>query len=67
MVPDLAVPVFAAALNATEPLPLPLAPDVTVIHDAPLLAVQAQPVAEVTAKLPDPPPAATDPLVGLRL
>ena len=64
-VPVLALPVFAAALNPTEPLPLPLAPEVTVIHDAPLLAVHAQPVAEETLKVPDPPPAATDPLVGL--
>ena len=66
-VPVRALPVFAAALNPTEPLPLPLVPEVTVIHDAPLVAVQAQPMAAETAKVPDPPPAAADPLVGLRL
>jgi hypothetical protein len=32
-VPLRARPVFGATLNVTEPLPLPPAPDVTVIHD----------------------------------
>ena len=32
-------PVFAATVNATEPLPAPAPPEVIVIHDAPLLAV----------------------------
>ena len=35
---------FLDTLNATEPFPLPLPPDVTVIQDALLLAVQAQPL-----------------------
>jgi len=44
--------VFAVTLNATLPAPLPLAPDVTVSQAAPLLAVQAQPLGEVTATEP---------------
>jgi hypothetical protein len=43
------VEVLAATVNATEPLPLPDAPLVTVIHAALLLAVQAQPLVVVTA------------------
>ena len=39
---------FAVRLYVTEPLPLPLAPAVTVIQPALLVAVQAQPVAAVT-------------------
>jgi hypothetical protein len=39
----------------TVPLPLPLAPDVTVIHDALLTAVHPQPLPPVTVTLPDPP------------
>jgi hypothetical protein len=39
MVPVLAAPVLFATLKATEPLPVPAAPDVTVIHVAPLVAV----------------------------
>ena len=38
-------------MKATVPLPLPLAPLVTVIHDAVLAAVQAQPAGLVTATL----------------
>jgi hypothetical protein len=45
--------VFAATLYATEPMPVPLAPLVTVIQDALLTAVQAQLVPVVT----DTPPA----------
>jgi hypothetical protein len=40
--------VFAPTSNVTEPFPFPLAPEVTVIHAALLVAVQAQPVAAVT-------------------
>ena len=40
---------LAAICNATEPLPLPCAPDVMVIHDALLFAVHVQPVNVVTA------------------
>jgi hypothetical protein len=42
------VTVFTATSNVTEPFPLPLAPAVTVIHAALLVAVQAHPVAAVT-------------------
>jgi hypothetical protein len=52
-------------LKTTEPLPLPLAPDVIVIHVALLAAVQAQPVPAVTATVRDPPPLPMETLVGL--
>ena len=56
---------FAAALNATVPAPLPLAPLVTVSHDVLLLTpVHAQPARVVTVVEPVPPPAATDWLAG---
>ena len=55
---------FAAALNATEPLPVPLAPLVTVSHDVLLLTpVHAQPAGAVTLVEPAPPPEPTDWLV----
>jgi hypothetical protein len=54
------VAVLAAALKATVPAPLPLAPDVTVSHAALLLAVQAQPLGAVTVTVPLPPLAAID-------
>ena len=59
------VPVLAAALKATVPLPLPLAPEVTVSQDVLLLtAVHAQVLPAVTATLPVPPTAPSDWLVG---
>jgi len=58
-VPVRAAPAFAATANATVPLPLPVAPDVMVIHGALLLAVHAQPAVVVTSELPVPPAAAT--------
>ena len=64
-VPERAPPVLAATLNATAPFPLPLAPEVTVTHPAPLLAVQAQPLPADTATVPVPPDAAIEALVGL--
>ena len=52
---------LAAALNATVPVPLPLAPLVTVNHDVSLLTpVHAQPANVVTVVEPVPPVAATD-------
>ena len=39
----------------TVPFPVPLAPDVTVIHDTLLTAVHAQPLPAVTVTLADPP------------
>src|SRR5688500_17987318 len=46
------VELLAATLYATEPLPDPLAPPVTVIQGAPLVAVQAHPASEVTVTAP---------------
>ena len=51
IVPVRAAPVLAATVKATVPLPLPLAPLVTVSHDAVLAAVHAQPVGLVTDTL----------------
>ena len=52
---------LAAALNATVPFPLPLAPLVTVNHDVLLLTpVHAHPAGAVTAVDPVPPPATID-------
>lgn len=58
------VVVFAATLKPTEPLPLPLAGVVRVIHEARALAVHGQLVPAVTATLPVPPAAAIDVEVG---
>ena len=67
-VPVRAVPVLAAALNLAVPLPLPLAPAVTVIQAALLVVVHVHPVAADTATLiPVAPAAGTDWLVGLML
>jgi hypothetical protein len=49
------VDVFDAMLKLTVPLPVPLAPPVTVIHAALLVAVQLQVEPAVTAVLPVPP------------
>ena len=65
MTPVRAAPEFAATLNATAPLPEPLAPEVTVTHAAPLLAVQLQPPLAVTVTEPLPPAAAIDASGGL--
>jgi hypothetical protein len=52
---------LAAALKATVPFPLPLAPLVTVSQEVSLLTpVHAHPVGAVTAVEPFAPPAATD-------
>ena len=57
--------VFAAAVNVTEPLPVPLAPPVTVSHDVLLLTpVHAHPAGDVTPVEPVPPPAGTEPLAA---
>jgi hypothetical protein len=50
--------------NATEPVPDPDDPDVTVIHEALLTAVHAHPATAVTVLLPDPAVALTDWLAG---
>jgi len=46
-------------------LPLPLLPEVIVIHDGTLLTVHAQPLGAVTFTEPLPPPAPNVALVGL--
>ena len=51
---------FCAAVRPIVPLPDPLPFDVTVNHDAPLVAVQLQPDCAVTATLTPPPAAPTD-------
>ena len=59
-VPVRGVPtVLAATVNDTVPLPVPVAPAVTVIQLAPLVAVRAQPVVPVTVTVAAPPPAPT--------
>jgi hypothetical protein len=50
-VPVRDAPLLAAMRNATEPLPLPCAPDVIVIHEASLVAVHVQPFDVDTAML----------------
>ena len=52
--------VLAAALNATALVPVPLAPDVTVSHDALLLAVHPQPLVAVMVTEPVPPADGSD-------
>jgi hypothetical protein len=54
-VPERSGPVFADAVKPTEPLPEPFDPDVIVSHGALLLAVQLQPLLDVTLTLPLPP------------
>jgi hypothetical protein len=65
MVPERPPPLFAATRNATAPLPLPESPDVTVIQDALLMAVQSQPAAlDTVIGEPVPPAAAIDCVAG---
>ena len=53
------LPVLAATVNATLPLPVPDVPDVRLIHVAVVVAVHAQLLADaVTAIEPDPPASA---------
>ena len=59
------VAVLAATLIATVPLPEPLAPLVTVSHDAVLDALHAQPAGAVTPTLVDSPAAIAFALVGV--
>ena len=48
-----------ATENCTVPLPVPLPPEVIVIHESWLAAVQPQPAPLDTSKLPEPPDDAT--------
>jgi hypothetical protein len=66
MVPARAGPVLIATMNSTDPLPLPLAPFVTVTHGALLVAVHVHPLAvDTDTGAPEPPAAGTLALVGL--
>jgi hypothetical protein len=58
------VPVFAVVLYVTVPLPVPLAPAVTVIQVALLVAVHVQPVCVVTLTVELPPAAGSASVVG---
>ena len=62
-----ALPGFAAIDNDTVPLPVPVAPPLTVIHESALTAVHAQPVIDVTEMLPVEAADATDRLVDDRV
>jgi hypothetical protein len=53
------VPGFAAAVNATVPLPVPLVPELMVIHDAPVVALHEHPLGAVTLNVPVPPATGT--------
>ena len=57
-------PLLALAAKPTVPLPFPELPEVTVSHDALLLAVHVQPVGTVTATLLLPAEAVNEALVG---
>ena len=59
----LAVVVFAATVTRTVPFPLPPV-ELSVIQPAPLAALQAHPVAAVTATEKGPPAAAGEAAVG---
>jgi hypothetical protein len=63
-VPLRAGPVFAAALNRIDPLPLPDVAPLIVSQSAIFVAFHAQPLATVTATVPVPPPAPIDWLPG---
>lgn len=63
--PERAGPVFAAALNPTVPLPLPLDPLVTVIQLDWLTAVQLHPDVVATENVEAPPPTGIDRLFGV--
>lgn len=56
--------VFCATVYDTVPFAVPVAPAVTVIHDALLVPVQAQPPGAATATLPVAPAAGTVAAVG---
>jgi hypothetical protein len=56
-----AAPVFAATVKLTDPVPIPVAPAVIVIHDGALLtAVHAHPAGAETLTNPVPPTSDTE-------
>jgi hypothetical protein len=64
-VPVRDAPVLLAAVNVTDPLPVPVAPDVTVIHSAALVAVHWQVLpADTVTGVPAPPAALMFWLIG---
>jgi hypothetical protein len=64
MLSDRAVPRLGSTRKPTVPFPLPLAPEVNVIHDAPVVAIHAQPDAALTETDPAPPTAVNDALLA---
>jgi hypothetical protein len=62
--PCLWFPLFFATWNCTAPMPVPLAPDMMVIHELLLVAVHAQLLLVTTATEPPPPLSLNDWLVG---
>lgn len=65
-VPERAIELLlAATVKPTLPLPVPVAPLAIVIHEAPLVAVHAQPLAAVTLAVADSPVAGDVSLVGV--
>lgn len=67
MLSDRAAPRLGSTRNPTLPFPLPLAPDVNVIHDAPVVAVHAHPEPAVTPTDAVPPSADNDVLLASRV
>jgi hypothetical protein len=66
IVPVLAFVGFAATVKVTVPLPLPMAPVVTVIHESLLTALHMQPLAAATLTVgPTPPDAPTVNVFGV--
>ena len=59
------VSLFSATRNTTFPFPLPLSPDLTVIHGALLVAVQVHNGGAETDDVTSPPPLDDDLLDGL--
>ena len=60
IVPERPGPLVEATVKFTLPFPLPLEPDVTLIHGCALVAVHAHPSPAVTVTEPFPPDEATD-------
>ncbi len=62
--PVLDPPVLAATEYLTVPMPVPLAPEVMVIHELLLTAVHGQAEVVLTFTVPVPPTAPKDSLIG---
>jgi hypothetical protein len=68
MVPVLAfLPLFLATLYSTNPIPVPVLPEVIIIQEALLTAVQLQFVSVVTSIVPVSPVAGNDALDGAEI